>query len=209
MPSHLKTCAKCKRRLPRTKAFFHKSARSPDGLHPRCSRCANEYSQTLCPKHREKAIARTRAWTKKNKNRHAANQRRWLDKNREQHNATVKVWAENNPETRRLIERRWAANNPDKIKAKIHRQRARRVGAEGSFSAQDVREQLKRQEGRCFWCGRALEKYHVDHVTPLAKGGTNHPSNIVCSCPRCNLKKSDKLPEVFRAEIEGINRADV
>lgn len=65
------------------------------------------------------------------------------------------------------------------------------------------------REGHCFWCDRSLEKYHVDHVTPLAKGGTNYPNNIVCSCPRCNLKKSDKLPEVFRAEIERINRANV
>lgn len=31
----------------------------------------------------------------------------------------------------------------------------------------------------------------VDHVVPVAKGGTDDPENLVCACSECNLGKSD------------------
>lgn len=73
--------------------------------------------------------------------------------------------------------------------------RGRKKGAEGSYTANDVAAQYKRQKGTCYWCGRRVGKtYHVDHVIPLAKGGSNGPDNIVIACPQCNQSKNDKLP---------------
>jgi 5-methylcytosine-specific restriction endonuclease McrA len=38
--------------------------------------------------------------------------------------------------------------------------------------------------------------YHVDHMTPLSRGGSNGPENLVCACRRCNLSKHNKtVPE--------------
>jgi len=34
---------------------------------------------------------------------------------------------------------------------------------------------------------------HVDHVTPLAAGGTTDESNLVASCEECNLGKAASL----------------
>lgn len=54
--------------------------------------------------------------------------------------------------------------------------------------------QYEVQRGKCHWCGIALgDDYHVDHVIPLVKGGSNGPENIVCSCPPCNLRKGAKI----------------
>lgn len=47
--------------------------------------------------------------------------------------------------------------------------------------------------GLCAYCVKPLPpNFHVDHVVPLSKGGTNERSNLVAACPSCNLRKSDK-----------------
>ncbi|MGP0054591.1 MAG: HNH endonuclease [Steroidobacteraceae bacterium] len=39
-------------------------------------------------------------------------------------------------------------------------------------------------------CGRSLHLgFHVDHVVPLARGGTNWPANLALLAPVCNRKK--------------------
>jgi 5-methylcytosine-specific restriction endonuclease McrA len=42
----------------------------------------------------------------------------------------------------------------------------------------------------CAICGRPSGT--IDHITPLAKGGTNKMSNLRPLCLSCNSKKSDK-----------------
>lgn len=75
--------------------------------------------------------------------------------------------------------------------------RARKLAAPGIHTAQDVRKQYERQHGTCYWCGKKSIKYHVDHVIPLSRGGSNWPDNIVIACPTCNLKRTNKLPHEF------------
>jgi len=61
-----------------------------------------------------------------------------------------------------------------------------------------VRNFLIRWNYRCFYCGKELDiegKYTdnfptIEHITPLAKGGTNNLDNIVLTCFDCNIKKS-------------------
>jgi len=78
------------------------------------------------------------------------------------------------------------------------RRRARAISADGDHTAADIRAQYERQHGRCYWCGvKVGKKYHVDHVTPLCKGGSNGPENIVVSCTHCNHSKGAKHPMDF------------
>lgn len=65
----------------------------------------------------------------------------------------------------------------------------------------DRREIFRRTSGRCFYCGwkiREGKEFHVDHVVPRSKGGTNAPANLVASCVRCNATKQDKDAESLR-----------
>lgn len=103
-------------------------------------------------------------------------------------------WRTTHREQYRAIHRARAKKMPEYYAAKTRNRRAKLKAAEGTHTAQDVRLQLDRQERRCWWCGDLLTRFHADHLIPLARGGTNGPENIVCSCPTCNLTRSSKLP---------------
>jgi len=68
-----------------------------------------------------------------------------------------------------------------------------------SFTALDVLNLYKLQSYKCVYCKCSIlnNNYHIDHIMPLSKGGTNELSNIQLLCPDCNLKKNNKLPEEF------------
>ena len=42
----------------------------------------------------------------------------------------------------------------------------------------------------CAECGQPAE--HLDHIQPIARGGTDHPSNLQALCARCNLAKGNQ-----------------
>ena len=44
----------------------------------------------------------------------------------------------------------------------------------------------------CLYCGRPAEV--LDHVIPIAWGGTNDAENMQPICCKCNSKKGGKLP---------------
>jgi len=56
-------------------------------------------------------------------------------------------------------------------------------------------EILNRDDFTCRYCGQSAPDVvlHADHIKPVAKGGTNDPSNLVAACSACNGGKSDKL----------------
>lgn len=56
---------------------------------------------------------------------------------------------------------------------------------------------LKRSGFRCVYCGaKAGEvELEIDHVHPVALGGTDAEHNLVAACQRCNGGKSDQEPD--------------
>jgi len=68
--------------------------------------------------------------------------------------------------------------------------RARKRMAAGTHSQEDRRRAFGDYNGLCVYClGRADT---VDHVSPLARGGSNGPENLVPACMRCNASKRDR-----------------
>lgn len=54
-------------------------------------------------------------------------------------------------------------------------------------------EVFKRDSFTCQYCGRKAPDVilHVDHITPVSKGGTNDLMNLVTACQECNSGKSN------------------
>jgi 5-methylcytosine-specific restriction endonuclease McrA len=89
----------------------------------------------------------------------------------------------------------WKTKNPIDACAHSHARRARKLAAPGTYTRQDVVALLTLQKHACVGCGvRLKSKYHVDHIVPLVKGGTNDRKNIQILCAPCNLSKGSKHP---------------
>lgn len=78
------------------------------------------------------------------------------------------------------------------------RRYARAKGAEGSYTKEDIDRLMFAQKGRCACCRSSIKAgYHVDHIKPIALGGSNWPHNIQLLCQPCNQQKSATHPIDF------------
>ena len=88
-------------------------------------------------------------------------------------------------ERRRLYHIAWRSENRTACIANANLRRARKPGAEGFFTPADIKRIFGLQRGKCPGCRKPLgAKFDVDHITPLAKGGTNWPRNLQLMCGR-------------------------
>jgi 5-methylcytosine-specific restriction endonuclease McrA len=88
--------------------------------------------------------------------------------------------------------------NPERARAQRTNRRARKQQAGGSHTAADILALLALQRSTCAVCRCKLTKhYHVDHIQPLAKGGTNDKLNLQILCAPCNLTKNARDPLEF------------
>lgn len=114
-------------------------------------------------------------------------------------------WSARNPGKSSAYTREWQKRNPERARENSLKQartrRARKSGAAGSYSASDIKRILIGQKHRCAACRCRLTKYHVDHIVPLSRGGSNFPSNLQVLCPDCNLKKRAKDPIDFMQSL--------
>lgn len=127
--------------------------------------------------------------------------------------ASARAWGRKNPDKRRIhgIEyrkrhpdygKRYYAKNRDKVLAKHARRRAYILNSDEHFTRVDVATQYRSQKGKCWHCGKLVgQKYHIDHLIPLSRGGSNSARNIVISCPSCNVTRRNKLTMEWNGRI--------
>lgn len=82
----------------------------------------------------------------------------------------------------------FASLPPDERHTKTHKRRAEAAGvAHIPYSRTAIMIRWKR---KCCYCDERAT--HLDHVTPIAKGGADVESNMVPACAGCNLSKGAK-----------------
>ena len=142
---------------------------------------------------------------KKNLERYYKNQERYRAKHRE--------WVLANPHRVLLLGRKWYVRNKDvvsqrrrdsyhadpmRILVRNADYRARREGADGFYTTEDILRIYRDQKGCCYYCGRFFGGvFTIDHKIPLSRGGSNWPSNLCCACRSCNSSKNNRTPEEF------------
>jgi hypothetical protein len=63
-------------------------------------------------------------------------------------------------------------------------------------------EVLKRDNFTCRYCRSTEQSLKVDHVIPVALGGSDDPSNLVAACQDCNAGKASTSPtEAMVADV--------
>jgi 5-methylcytosine-specific restriction endonuclease McrA len=188
--------------LAASKAYFRRRrANAPERASAVWTRWANKNRQYL--------RARAREYMRKRRTDHPertqAETQRWRKKYPDRKSASEKRWRQGNAEHCRRVAAIWRMLNPEVVRAGRHRRRARDQQAIGTYSRIDVTRIYRAQRGHCayfFFCSSALgNSYHIDHIVPLARGGSNAASNIQLTCPSCNTRKQALDPIRFARKI--------
>jgi len=75
-----------------------------------------------------------------------------------------------------------------------HARRAKEKNAQGNFTISEFYNLIKKLNNFCPSCGNRFptKQFTIDHIVPLAHGGTNYISNIQPLCTICNVRKNAK-----------------
>jgi 5-methylcytosine-specific restriction endonuclease McrA len=98
------------------------------------------------------------------------------------------VWRDANRDHVNAKSREWIQANPEKARSAVIAASAIRRGG-GKMNREYVRF-LKTQP--CLDCG-SMENIEVGHLIAMARGGTNHPLNLVAQCRKCNRRLNTKV----------------
>jgi 5-methylcytosine-specific restriction endonuclease McrA len=145
-------------------------------------------------------------WSVVNRDRRNEVSRSWRRRNKPKIHAIARKWYEGDPArvaARKMRHARWRRLNPDKAAVIERRRRAREAAADGDHTVEDVLRILEMQRWSCAYCPKDLRKAkpHIDHIIPLARGGSNDRANLQALCQPCNNRKWAKDPIDFAREI--------
>lgn len=137
---------------------------------------------------RQSDSKRRAAYRRANRDREAARQKAWRKANPQKKYAAspdyIRVWRMENRDKERLTK-----------KAYKHSRRALEAGTGGSFTRQELETLIEAQNGHCAYCDRTGYALQVEHIIPIAQGGTSYIWNLCLACRKCNLDKGNKTPE--------------
>ena len=165
----------------------------------------NERKRQKRQENPEATHAADRKWRTENPESMRKATRKYLSAHREYVREKKREWRLANLEAARERERKWGASNPDKLRNQWSNRSARKRGATGGYTLKDIADLFDRQRGKCAACKDRITKtgstkYHIDHVIPLKRGGSNWPDNLQLLCKPCNLKKGSMSPEEWAAQ---------
>lgn len=210
----MKRCSTCKVEKPRT--LFPPNKNTKDGLQYRCRTCCAAATRKWQAENPEKVRARNVAWYAANKKRHAERIREWRKVNPESSQESMRKYL-GKPEKKeavRLMRQRWRLNNKewlaqyaeehrDQIQAKSSRRRA--LKAMTTTGPIDIAALWAEQADLCGLCGEPIDRQlrwpdpqsqSLDHIVPLALGGTHTQDNVQMAHLLCNVKKGHRVPDV-------------
>lgn len=223
--STTKRCSKCRETKPIDSFGFQKIRK--DGRNPWCRACKSVAGKEFEVRYKDRREVQRKAWVGANRDKYNAYQRDYSKNNRAKVHAAWKRWREKNPdkvrqwsladysrnraarlaankayreankEKVREASLKWRAANKELLTLHKRAYKARKRSAEGRFTPQDIEQLKKMQRNKCACCSGKLIEFHIDHRTPLSRGGTNDPTNLQLLCPPCNLRKHDKDPIDF------------
>jgi len=141
-------------------------------------------------KNTERNKERTRKWRKLNPGRDTENARAWRAANKE----LIQKYAKETRKKHPHVSRYHNVINSAKIR-----------GKSGNFTREALLEINIKQGNKCNYCQKNLDKFHYDHIIPIALNGENTIENLQALCPRCNLRKGKMHPDAFKRKIAAEN----
>lgn len=208
--SVLKRCCTCHEFL--QIVFFHKSKNRKDGLSLRCKICTKqkskkrtEYNKIYRANNKEKLKNNNRNYYIKIKDDRRVERKKEYSENKEKHAVMAHIYYEKHKDK---IKSRIKSYNETVYKNQRILNSRKRKAIKAKVTVEHFKhdEIIKKYGSKCFYCNDG-EFEHIDHYIPLSKGGSHSLENIRPSCAKCNMCKSDKMPEEFYTFIDMLGKA--
>jgi 5-methylcytosine-specific restriction endonuclease McrA len=201
-------CTKCETEKPLTE--YNRDRKGRGGYAVQCRECRKVAHRQYYETHHTAILAdfkaRRDARTDTEKQQDADYQQGYYKTKRTHLSNYRRGWYQANrgrirPEQNR-VNARWRENNPDKVRDWGPRRRARARGA-ARIDRIDRVAIYERDNYTCYLCGRICDpnapratphKLTLDHVIPLARGGTHTADNLRVACWSCNCSKGVSAP---------------
>ena len=150
-------------------------------------------------RHKAKINEKNAAYYSENRERLLEVMKAYRLQNRPAINAKVRQWQDENREHVRKKNMEWYRKNPELVADHQRLRRARLFGAEGNHSHEDINKLWEVQKNTCACCRKKITRKnaHIDHIIPLALGGSNFATNLQLLCAFCNISKGAKHPLEF------------
>lgn len=224
-----KVCSKCKKEKPNTNEYFAFRNKSKGILKSSCKTCDKEYRKNNKERIREskkvyaernkvrlkeyfkeyyknnrcKIMKSTKEYQENNKEkvREYKKEYRNRDKTKNMMKEYLKEYKKNNKDKLNEYFKEYQKNNKDKMIFYSSQRRALRAGNGGSYTQEQRTEMLEYFNYKCAYTGKCIENnLHVDHITPVTKGGSNYIYNLVPATPSANMSKGNKDMEEWYRE---------
>lgn len=186
-PDLTKSCPKCKVELGRES--FGLDKRSTTGLKSWCKSCHNLAGKRYYELNTEAVKSKNAAWHKAHPESAKVYSKAWRDRNPGKTKESKSLWSLKNSDRVAEQKRAWRESNKEVERLYASVRRARKK-ANGIFlvTKKDVKKLLLNS---CFYCDGVATT--IDHVVPIARGGSHSVGNLVPACLSCNLSKGAKL----------------
>jgi len=212
-----KQCTKCKTQKEISK--FSRLKGGKYGVRSWCKQCSTKYSSAYAKahpervnknnnlynqRHRDKRLAKLREYRLANIDRMREKDRQYAVTHREEARLKAAKWYLENKERATIAARIYRAKNAEIIKIRKaayskshqiernmieHKREAKKKGNGGTYIKQQFIDLCQKYDNKCLMCKRSDVELTVDHVIPIALGGSNYIENIQPLCLSCNSKK--------------------
>jgi 5-methylcytosine-specific restriction endonuclease McrA len=140
---------------------------------------------------------------------------RYLERHPGQQNKYSKKYRDANRDKTRSATLKWNKANPEKMNAAARKRRA--VKLQNGWEPYTETQVLETYGKTCYLCSQPVDLQasrrigkekgwelglHIDHVVPIIAGGSDTLKNVRPTHAICNMKKGDKMPDDFEAELD-------
>ncbi len=201
----------------------------------RCKVCRSQYKKQYINANREKINESNKEWRKAHPEKSAISIKNWQSNNpdrvkeinrrsatkrRDQRIIDSREWRKQNgdrikkswqeyrkvngdqlKETRRKYEEKY----PEKIRAGKHTRRTKILGLDSKIDANYIKFLKIAQGMKCNYCNQTMNKYQIDHIVPIARGGDNKNENLQLLCAPCNRQKGAKTDNEYMEYLNVIH----
>lgn len=191
-----KTCSVCGCEKPVSE--FSKNKTTKDGMRQQCKACDKAARAIYYAATQDKRRAASAAWNKANPDKAKARKAAWVAGNVDRAKQTLAIWRAANGDKIKAAAANYRAANSEARRLHQQNRRSRARGAGGKLSKELPAKLFNLQKGKCPCCKQPLgDDYHLDHIVPLALGGTNTDDNIQLLRAICNQQKRAAHPVDF------------